>query len=275
MTWASRSSIWTPTSTQAITAARRGSKIAFSIGSDNVEAGRKAADFMAEQLGADAKGPILVIEGLAGNITGQKRAQGFKDEIAKKAPGLKVVASLPGDWDANKAANITNDTLQRNPDLWASSPPTTPWRLARSSRSMRPARAARSPSSASTATADGVKSIKAGRLTASVAQLPYLEGITAVKDVKKVTAPARRCRTSSPCRRCVLTKDVLEANKRPEPEIREVSTGAAPPSRAAPRPTSGRAFHGHSTRKSGGAASSLRSLWRCRSGSKACSCWSC
>ena len=35
-------------------------------------------------------------------------------------------------------------------------------------------------------TVDGVKSIKAGRLTATVAQLPYLEGIEAVANVKKV-----------------------------------------------------------------------------------------
>ena len=58
-----------------------------------------------------------MIEGLAGNITGQKRAKGFADQLAKIAPDLKVVASLPGDWDRQKAANITNDTMTANPDL--------------------------------------------------------------------------------------------------------------------------------------------------------------
>ena len=56
-----------------------------------------------------------MIEGLAGNITGQKRAKGFADQLAKIAPDLKVVASLPGDWDRQKAANITNDTMTANP----------------------------------------------------------------------------------------------------------------------------------------------------------------
>ena len=100
-------------------AQKAGVKIAFSIGSDNVEAGRKGADYVASTLGPDARGPVLVIEGLSGNITGQKRAQGFKEELAKAAPGLKVVASLPGDWDRGKAANITNDTLTQYPDLRA------------------------------------------------------------------------------------------------------------------------------------------------------------
>ena len=97
-------------------AEKAGVKIAFTIGSDNAAAGGQGADFMAEKL-KGKKGSILVIEGLAGNITGQKRAKGFADQLAKIAPDLKVVASLPGDWDRQKAANITNDTMTANPDL--------------------------------------------------------------------------------------------------------------------------------------------------------------
>src|SRR5260221_10879744 len=83
-------------------AAKAGVKIAFTIGSDNVAAGAQGADFLVSKLGKDAKGPVLVIEGLAGNITGQKRAEGFKAELAKQAPGLTIAASLPGDWDRQK-----------------------------------------------------------------------------------------------------------------------------------------------------------------------------
>ena len=43
-------------------------------------------------------------------------ARGFAVELKKQAPGLNIVASLPGDWDSLKAANIANDTLERNPD---------------------------------------------------------------------------------------------------------------------------------------------------------------
>ena len=100
-------------------ASEAGVEIAFTIGSDNEAAGAQGADYVAETLGQDAQGPVLVIEGLSGNITGQKRARGFAERLKEIAPGLEVVASLPGDWDRGKAANITNDIMVRNPDLKA------------------------------------------------------------------------------------------------------------------------------------------------------------
>ena len=69
----------------AITA-KAGVDIAFHIGSDNEAAGAKGAAWLVSQLGKDAKGPVLVIEGLSGNITGKKRAVGFADELKKQAP---------------------------------------------------------------------------------------------------------------------------------------------------------------------------------------------
>ena len=177
----------------AITA-KAGVKIAFRIGSDNTHAGAQAADFMAQHLGASATGPVLVIEGLPGNVTGQMRANGFKDELAKVAPGLKVVASLPGDWDANKAANVTNDTLQRNPNLVAIFACNDTMALGAVESVFAAGKGGKVAVVGVDGTIDGVKSIKAGRLTASVAQLPYLEGIEAVANVKKViggeTVPA-------------------------------------------------------------------------------------
>ena len=168
--------------------AKAGVKIAFTIGSDNLHAGAQAADFLAQHLGAGAKGPVLVIEGLSGNVTGQQRAQGFRTEIAKAAPGLRVVASLPGDWDANKAANITNDILQRNPDLVAIFACNDTMALGAVEAVFAAGRGGKVAVIGVDGTTDGVKSIKAGRLTASVAQLPYLEGIEAVKGAQAVLA---------------------------------------------------------------------------------------
>jgi D-allose transport system substrate-binding protein len=171
----------------AITA-KAGVKIAFRIGSDNTHAGAQAADFMAQHLGASATGPVLVIEGLPGNVTGEMRASGFKDELAKVAPGLKVVASLPGDWDANKAANVTNDTLQRNPNLVAIFACNDTMALGAVESVFADGDGGKITVVGVDGTIDGVKSIKAGRLTATVAQLPYLEGIEAIANVKKVLA---------------------------------------------------------------------------------------
>jgi D-allose transport system substrate-binding protein len=192
---------------------KAGVDIAFHIGSDNEAAGAKGADYLVSTLGKDAKGPVLVIEGLSGNITGEKRARGFADELKKQAPGLNIVASLPGDWDSLKAANITNDTLQRNPDLVAIF-------CANDDMALGAVEAARSAGKDKIVVigVDGntnaVKSIKAGRLNASVAQLPYLVGMQAVENVKKVLAGDKTPEmTYVPT--LVLTKEVIEANKEP------------------------------------------------------------
>ena len=192
---------------------KAGVDVAFHIGSDNEAAGAKGADYVAETLGKDAKGPVLVIEGLSGNITGQKRARGFANEIKKAAPGLTIVASLPGDWDRQKAANITNDTVQRNPDLVAIF-------CANDGMALGAVEAARAAGKDKLivvgvdGNSDAVKSILAGRLNASVAQLPYLVGMQAVENAKKVLA-GEKVDESTFVPTLVLTKAVLEAKTEP------------------------------------------------------------
>jgi D-allose transport system substrate-binding protein len=192
---------------------KAGVEVAFHIGSDNEAAGAKGADYLVSVLGKDAKGPVLVIEGLSGNITGEKRAHGFAAELKKEAPALNIVASLPGDWDSLKAANITNDTLQRNPDLVAIFCANDDMALG----SVEAARAA-GKDKLIVIGVDGntnaVKSILAGRLNASVAQLPYLVGMQAVEDAKKVLA-GETVPEMTYVPTLVLTKDVIEAKKDP------------------------------------------------------------
>ncbi len=195
-------------------AQKAGVKIAFSIGSDNVEAGRKGADYVAATLGPDARGPVLVIEGLSGNITGQKRAQGFKEELAKAAPGLKVVASLPGDWDRGKAANITNDTLTQYPDLRAIFAANDVMALG----AVETVYAAGQGDSIIVVGVDGnkdaVKSIEEDRLNASVAQLPYLVGKEAVEKATDVL-DGKKVPQLIAVPTLVLTGEVLQAGADP------------------------------------------------------------
>ncbi|HLH49096.1 MAG TPA: substrate-binding domain-containing protein [Roseiarcus sp.] len=192
---------------------KAGVEVAFHIGSDNEAAGAKGADYVAQTLGKDAKGPVLVIEGLSGNITGQKRARGFANELKKAAPGLTIVASLPGDWDRQKAANIANDTLQRNPDLVAIF-------CANDGMALGAVEAARAAGKDKVIVVgvdgnkDAVKSILAGRLNASVAQLPYLVGKEAVENAKKLLG-GQKVDEFIYVPTLVLTKDVLEAKKDP------------------------------------------------------------
>ncbi|MYF90326.1 MAG: sugar ABC transporter substrate-binding protein, partial [Boseongicola sp. SB0676_bin_33] len=165
-------------------AADAGVEIAFSIGSDNVAAGGQGAEWLVSQLGAGASGPVLVIEGLSGNITGQKRARGFAEKLAEMAPGLEIVASLPGDWDRGKAANITNDILTSHPDLVAIFAANDGMALGAVETVYAAGKGGDVIVIGVDGNSDAVKSIKAGRLNASVAQLPYLVGKQAVEMVK-------------------------------------------------------------------------------------------
>lgn len=194
-----------------VIAADAGVEITFSIGSDNVAAGGQGAEWLVSQLGADASGPILVIEGLSGNITGQKRASGFADKLAELAPGLEIVASLPGDWDRGKAANITNDILASHPDLVAIFAANDGMALGAVETVYAAGKGGDVIVIGVDGNSDAVKSIKAGRLNASVAQLPYLVGKQAVEMVKAggdhddwIFVPTM-----------VLTKNILEAGTDP------------------------------------------------------------
>lgn len=195
-------------------AAEAGVDIAFTIGSDNVAAGMQGAEYLVEQLGADASGPVLVIEGLSGNITGQRRAQGFAEKLAELAPGLEIVASLPGDWDRAKAANITNDIMTRQPDLVAIFAANDTMALGAVETVFAAGKGDDIVMIGVDGNVDAVESIKAGRLDASVAQLPYLVGKQAVETVGEVL-DGKEVETFQYVPTVVLTQEVLEAGTEP------------------------------------------------------------
>lgn len=193
---------------------KEGIKITFRIGSDNVAAGGQGAEYLVSKLGKDAKGPVLVIEGLSGNVTGQKRAQGFAAKLKELAPGLEIVASLPGDWDRGKAASITNDILTRNPDLVGIFAANDGMALGAVEAVYAAGKGEQVTIIGVDGNSDAVKSIKDGRLNASVAQLPYLVGKQAVESVKKALA-GETVEADVAVPTLVLTKEVLEAGKEP------------------------------------------------------------
>ena len=185
------------------TTKKAGVEVAFHIGSNNEEAGAMGADYLVSVLGKDANGPVLVIEGLSGNVTGQKRARGFVAELKRQAP----------DWDSLKAADIANDTLERNPDLVAIF-------CANDDMALGAVEAARSAGKDKVVvigvdgTQSALKLIRAGRLNASVAQLPYLMGMRAIADAEKALA-GEKLPEFVDVPTLVLTRDVIEANKEP------------------------------------------------------------
>lgn len=79
------------------------------VGSDDVEAGRIAMNYIAEKLGG--KGNVLMMEGYLGQAGQIKREQGAM-EVLKKHPGLKLLAHQTAEWDRAKGMDLMENWIQ-------------------------------------------------------------------------------------------------------------------------------------------------------------------
>jgi ABC-type sugar transport system substrate-binding protein len=80
-------------------------------GPSNTKIGATQADVMNKALGG--KGQIAIIEGQPANSTNIDRVKGFKAELAKAAPGIKVVCDEPGFWIQPKSQAAASQCLSR------------------------------------------------------------------------------------------------------------------------------------------------------------------
>jgi ribose transport system substrate-binding protein len=87
---------------------------------DNVQGGRIAADGLADAITekyGKAEGDVALITSLPGVGSLDARAKGFKEELAAKYPGLKLVADKVADGQATTGLNIMTDLITANPNL--------------------------------------------------------------------------------------------------------------------------------------------------------------
>ena len=87
---------------------------------DNVQGGRVAADGLADaikQKTGKVAGNVALITSLPGVGSLDQRAKGFKDQLAAKYPGLKLVADKVADGQATTGLNIMTDLITANPNL--------------------------------------------------------------------------------------------------------------------------------------------------------------
>jgi ribose transport system substrate-binding protein len=87
---------------------------------DNVQAGRVAADILAEQIKrtyADAEGDVAIITSSPGVASLDQRARGFKEQIATKYGALDIVAHKVGDGQATTAFDIMMGLIADYPEL--------------------------------------------------------------------------------------------------------------------------------------------------------------
>jgi ribose transport system substrate-binding protein len=167
--------------------------VATTVASDNIAGGKLAAKTIADQLGG--KGSILVLQGTAGTSAANEREQGFTEGL-QAYPGIKVVASQPADFDRTKGLDVTTNLLQAHSGI-------TGIFAANDEMALGAIKALGSKAGKSVkvvgfdGTPDGLAAVKAGTLSASVAQQPSELGKLAVQNAvkaskgEKVTNPVK------------------------------------------------------------------------------------
>ena len=84
------------------------------ISADNYEMGRIMGEYIVSRL--HGHGSVLEIKGLEGSSPSIERHNGFMEAL-KKAPGIKVVGSLQGDWTEPTAYERTKQWLVNHQDV--------------------------------------------------------------------------------------------------------------------------------------------------------------
>jgi ABC-type sugar transport system substrate-binding protein len=85
------------------------------IGSDFAEQGKRAADQMAKAL--SNKGTVAILLGAPGNNVTTLRTSGFKDEIAKIAPDIKIEFEQTGNFSRQDGQKVAEQVLQSKPNI--------------------------------------------------------------------------------------------------------------------------------------------------------------
>ncbi|MGI6546353.1 MAG: sugar ABC transporter substrate-binding protein [Fastidiosipilaceae bacterium] len=147
------------------------------IGTDNREAGKSAGEYLANQLQPGDK--VAIIRGLVGQTSHDLRADGAEE--AFNEAGMDVVAVQPADSDRGKAVNVMENILQSHPDVKAVYCTNDEMALG----AYQAIKGKQLEDEVMTMGFDGsfgaLDSIKAGELTASLAQKPIDEGYLGVK----------------------------------------------------------------------------------------------
>lgn len=149
------------------------------VASDNIKGGKMAAQYIVDQLGKNAK--VIELEGVPGASATRERGKGFH-EIADQQ--LKVIAKQAADFDRTKGLNVMENLLQGNPDVQAVFAHNDEMALGAIEAIQSSGK--NIPVIGFDGNKDALDSIKAGKLTATIAQQPELIGQLAVKAAKDV-----------------------------------------------------------------------------------------
>ncbi|WP_239986764.1 ribose ABC transporter substrate-binding protein RbsB [Fastidiosibacter lacustris] len=146
-------------------------KVLSHVESNNVVGGKMAAQYMIERL--NDSGKIIELEGIPGTSAAKERGKGFEDEIANS--GITIVAKQPANFDRTQGLNVTQNLLQANPDINGIFAQNDEMALG-AIRAVEEAGKKRIIIIGFDGTKEAINAVKAGKMTASIAQQPYLMG---------------------------------------------------------------------------------------------------
>ncbi|MBE3590591.1 MAG: D-ribose ABC transporter substrate-binding protein [Firmicutes bacterium] len=158
-----------------------GGKVATTIASDNVEAGKMAAEALFKALGGSGK--VAELEGVPGASATRDRGKGF-DQAVQANSGIQVVAKQTANFDRSQGLSVMENILQANPDLNGVFAENDEMALGALQAIKNAGKAVKVVGI--DGTDDALKAIKAGDMVATVAQQPEWMGKTAVEDAVKL-----------------------------------------------------------------------------------------
>jgi galactofuranose transport system substrate-binding protein len=85
------------------------------IGSDFYEQGKRAADKMAKAM--NNTGTVAILLGAPGNNVTTQRTAGFKDQIAKIAPNIKIDFEQTGQFSREEGQKVSEQLIQSKPGI--------------------------------------------------------------------------------------------------------------------------------------------------------------
>lgn len=152
-----------------------GGQVLTLVASDNVKGGKMAAEYMAKKLGKNAK--VAELQGTPGASATRERGEGFDKNVKGK---LDVVTKQSANFDRAKGLSVMENLLQSNPDIKGVFSQNDEMALGA-------IEAAKSAGKSDLVivgfdgSVDGLKAVKSGKLTATVAQQPEEMGKIAIK----------------------------------------------------------------------------------------------
>ena len=179
------------------------------VGSDNVEGGRLAGEYIVRTLRGN--GNVAILEGPAGHETSDSRLKGFHEALDPEK-GMKIVSSQLASFDRSQGYSVFQNVLQAHPNIHAVFACNDLMALGAIEAVAAAGKTGRIVVVGFDAIDDARRAIKDGSMDATIAQYPNDMGFRAVEAAAKALK-GEQIPKSIATRIELITKDNVDASK--------------------------------------------------------------